>query len=54
MVAAFYDNAEAVEVLISSGDEVDAKDNVSRTIEAYCVSGAKGRECGSRCDRLAW
>ena len=37
MVAGFYDNVEAVEVLIASGDEVDAKDDVSRTMQGYCV-----------------
>ena len=37
MVAAFYDNVEAVKVLIGSGDEVDAKDDVSGTMEGYCV-----------------
>ena len=37
MVAGFYDNVEAVKVLIASGDEVNAKDDVSGTMQGYCV-----------------
>jgi len=32
MVAALYDNSEAVEALIASGDEIEAKDDVSGTM----------------------
>ena len=37
MVAGFYGNVDAVEELIASGDEVDAKDDVSGAVQGYFV-----------------
>ena len=36
MVAGLHDNEEAIETLVKSGAEVDAKDDVSAKMSAYC------------------